>query len=60
MDKSDIRQFDGSVCGFMGAVERFEHQITRLAQLMSMQAENDQRKVLGHSMAYTEEDFVNV
>jgi hypothetical protein len=60
MDTRLVIQFDGSVCGFVEAVERFELQINRLAQLMGMQSENDRRKAVGLSMTYVEEDFINV
>jgi acyl-coenzyme A thioesterase PaaI-like protein len=31
-----------------------------MIEAMGMQAENDQRKAVGHSMAYTEDAFVGV
>lgn len=42
---------------FEESVTRFERSIERLAKLLGMQAENDQRKATGSSMAYTEDDF---
>lgn len=40
-------------------VLRFERAVEKLARVMGMQAENDQRKAVGASMAYVEYDFVN-
>lgn len=34
--------------------------VAAMAEVMGMQAENQQRELLGHSMAYTHEDFVAV
>jgi hypothetical protein len=31
--------------------------VNKLATILGMQAENDQRKAVGSSMAYTEDDF---
>jgi hypothetical protein len=55
--RSSLDNFNGG--NFAAAVERFERQVDRLARLMAMQAENNQRKVLGHSMAYDEGAFLN-
>jgi len=46
----DIERFERSV-------ESFQESVNKLATVLGMQAENDQRKVLGHSMAYTADDF---
>ena len=51
IEKSHPR-FDETVAAFCRAVEK----MTRVA---GMQAENDQRKAVGASMAYTESDFAN-
>lgn len=45
---------------FVEAVAQFQRTVDRLIAAMGMQAENDQRKVLGHSMAYQETDFCNL
>lgn len=45
---------------FESSVRMFETSVNRLATILGMQAENDQRKVIGASMAYTEEDFARV
>lgn len=42
------------------AVSTFNDAVSRLARIQGMVAENDQRKAIGASMAYTEEDFANV
>ncbi len=46
--------------GFEESVRTFASSIDKLQTLMGMQAENDQRKQLGQSMAYDESAFVNV
>lgn len=48
------------VDGFEESVRQFSHAVDKLQTLMGMQAENDQRKVLGHSMAYDEESFQSI
>lgn len=45
---------------FEQSVEQFRTSVDKLATVLGMQAENDQRKVLGHSMAYTASDFESV
>jgi len=45
---------------FETAVEQFRVSVDKLAAVLGMQAENDQRKATGASMAYTERDFNNV
>ena len=45
---------------FEESVRTFERSVDRLAKILGMQAENDQRKAVGASMAYTEEDFASV
>lgn len=42
------------------SMRQFERSVDKLARVLGMQAENDQRKHLGHSMAYTEDDFNSV
>ena len=46
------------------ALKKHAYSMTIIAQamitVMGMQAENDQRKALGHSMAYVENDFLAV
>ena len=44
---------------FEEAVGRFERSVDKLARILGMQAENDQRKATGSSMAYCDEDFFN-
>lgn len=41
-------------------VSQFDTSISRLARIAGMQACNDQRKTIGDSMAYNEQDFLNV
>ena len=38
-------------------MRRFEDSVNRMIEAMGMQAENDQRKIVGDSMAYSEDDF---
>lgn len=45
---------------FEDAVSRFERSVNKMQQILGMQAENDQRKATGSSMAYTENDFLSV
>lgn len=45
---------------FARAVSTFEGSVNRLQAILGMQAENDQCKAVGASMAYTEEDFASV
>ncbi len=40
--------------------EQFRLSVDKLVTAMGMQAENDQRKVIGASMAYGESDFANL
>jgi hypothetical protein len=49
---SDVERFQQSV-------EQFGLIVDRLAAILGMQAENDQRKAVGASMAYTENDFAS-
>jgi hypothetical protein len=44
---------------FTAAIERFERAVDKLARIYAMQAENDQRKAIGASMAYDESSFLN-
>lgn len=44
---------------FVSAIDRFERAVERLARIYAMQAENDQRKDIGASMAYGESAFLN-
>ena len=48
------------VDGFEESVREFIRSIDKLQRILGMQAENDQRKHLGHSMAYDEGSFLNV
>jgi len=48
------------VDGFEEAVRQFAQSVDKLQTLAGMQAENDQRKALGHSMAYDENDFERI
>jgi len=52
LDNFGHGNFDESCTQFQRAVEK-------LGRILGMQAENDQRKHLGESMAYTESDFHN-
>ena len=53
--RSAIENFDTS--GFEAAATQFTRSVDKLQAILGMQAENDQRKVLGQSMAYVEDDF---
>jgi len=44
---------------FDESVRTFDRSVDRLAAVLGMQAENDQRKHLGQSMAYTNSDFTS-
>ena len=44
---------------FDESVRQFAASVDTLQRLFAMQAENDQRKQLGHSMAYDESAFLN-
>lgn len=63
--KHQMEHFSGSspiafdVERFERSVEVFRSSIDRMAAVLGMQAENDQRKVRGESMAYTESDFTS-
>ena len=46
--------------GFEESVRQFAQSVDKLQTLMGMQAENDQRKQLGQSMAYDEDAFINI
>lgn len=46
--------------GFAQSVATFAESVNKLQTILGMQAENDQRKAVGASMAYTEEAFFNV
>ena len=48
----DVERFERSV-------EQFRVSVDKLAAVLGMQAENDQRKALGQSMAYTDSDFAS-
>lgn len=48
-----------STSNFEDYVRVFERSVDRLARIAGMQAANDQRKQLGQSMAYTENDFAS-
>ena len=48
------------VDGFEASVRTFQQSVDKLARILGMQAENDQRKAVGSSMAYVEDDFANV
>lgn len=57
-----MNSFNGSfpdIDRFERSVEQFRISVDKMASIMGMQAENDQRKILGHSMAYSESDFTN-
>jgi Mn-dependent DtxR family transcriptional regulator len=41
------------------AMTRFSESVDKLTRILGMQAENDQRKACGHSMAYVEDDFLD-
>lgn len=45
--------------GMEQAVRDFSAVVDKFARILGMQAENDQRKATGNSMAYTEKDFLN-
>ncbi len=49
---SDVDRFERSV-------EQFRLSVDKLAAVLGMQAENDQRKAVGASMAYMENDFAS-
>lgn len=53
-------QFTSDVDRFVGAVEMFRISVDKLNTTLGMQAENDQRKAVGSSMAYTEDAFARV
>ena len=46
--------------GFEESVRTFQQSVDKLARILGMQAENDQRKAVGASMAYVEDDFASV
>jgi hypothetical protein len=43
----------------MLCMNKFEESVTRMGRIAGMQAANDQRKAIGDTMAYTEQDFLN-
>ena len=53
-------QFTSDVERFERATESFQVSVDKLATVLGMQAENDQRKAVGASMAYTEDAFAAV
>lgn len=60
--KQAMDSFNGSfpdIDRFERSVDQFRISIDKMAAILGMQAENDQRKILGHSMAYLESDFAN-
>lgn len=59
MERFGRNGFTDHVSRFQQSVEQFRESVDKLAAILGMQAENDQRKVLGHSMAYTESDFAD-
>ena len=50
-------EFAVNVDRYVQATATFEASVNKLATILGMQAENDQRKAVGSSMAYTEDDF---
>ena len=44
---------------FEQSVRAFERSVEKMARILGMQAENNQRKAIGASMAYTYGDFAN-
>jgi hypothetical protein len=59
MERFGRSGFTDDVSRFHQSVEQFRESVSKLAAVLGMQAENDQRKVLGHSMAYTDGDFAD-
>ncbi len=60
--KQAMNSFNGSfpdIDRFERSVDQFRISVDKMATVLGMQAENDQRKTLGHSMAYSESDFTN-
>lgn len=53
-------QLTSDVDRFERVVQQFSSSVDKLATVLGMQAENDHRKALGHSMAYTASDFADV
>jgi len=45
---------------FTEAVDKFSRAVDKLQTVAGMQAENDQRKAVGSSTVYTEEDFARL
>lgn len=60
MDRMGNNNLGYDIERFERSVEQFKISVDKLATIAGMQAENDQRKALGHSMAYTREDFVSI
>ena len=50
----------GDIDRFERCTEQFRLSVDKLVTAIGMQAENDQRKVVGASMAYAETDFANL
>ena len=64
--RTAVRDFSGSAEVLQRALQAFDESVAALcravdkqARIAGMQAENDQRKAVGASMAYTENDFGN-
>lgn len=55
----DSGEFSQATRDFEQHAEKFANAVDRLAAILGMQAENDQRKLLGESMAYGYGDFVH-
>jgi hypothetical protein len=52
-------RFERIAINLEGALNGFERSVDKLGRLLAMQAENDQRRHRGESMAYDEASFVN-
>ena len=50
-ERAELR-FEGHVAVFVRAVEDIEQQVSRLARIAGMQADNQQRAHTGNSVAY--------
>jgi len=60
MENFGTGDFGHQVEQFARSVSTFEGSVNRLQAILGMQAENDQRKAVGASMAYTEDAFASV
>jgi maltodextrin utilization protein YvdJ len=60
MEQFSRNSISHDVQQFAQAVEQFRLSVDKLTIVLGMQAENDQRKAVGLSMAYTEDAFVSV